>query len=318
MNRPIFLLFDGHAVIYRAFYALPKLTDPQGRVVNAVYGFTRILLTAINEFQPKYLAVTFDHRKPTFRHKEFKDYKAQRPEMPDDLKPQIPLVKEMVSALNIPQFEQEGYEADDLIGTLSYLLDHNPKKLKADEDLLSVVVTGDKDLLQIVDDNTHVWLPGRGKKQDKEYDEQAVEIDLGIKPNQVVDMKALMGDSSDNIPGIKGIGKKTAVALLNEYGDLDAVYQAVEAIESGDSNPGGLLKGSLLKKLKTGKESAYLSQKLAKIDQSVDLEIDLTCCQVNSYDKEKVIELFKKFDFNSLISALPSDKFEVSVQNALF
>jgi DNA polymerase I len=318
MNRPIFLLFDGHAVIYRAFYALPKLTDPQGRVVNAVYGFTRILLTAINEFQPKYLAVTFDHRKPTFRHKEFKDYKAQRPEMPDELQPQIPLVKEVVSALNIPQFEQEGYEADDLIGTLSYLLDHDPKKLKADEDLLSIVVTGDKDLLQIVDDNTHVWLPGRGKKQDKEYDAQAVKTDLGIKPNQVVDMKALMGDASDNIPGIKGIGQKTAVALLNEYGDLDAIYQAVEQIESGKKQPSGLLKGSLLEKLITGKESAYLSQKLAKIDNAVDLEIDLTCCQVNSYDKEQAIKLFKELEFNSLIEVLPGDQFEVDVQESLF
>lgn len=318
MKRPIFLLFDGHAVIYRAFYALPKLTDPQGRVVNAVYGFTRILLTAINEFQPKYLAVSFDHRKPTFRHKEFKDYKLQRPEMPDELQPQIPLVKEVVAALNIPQFEQEGYEADDLIGTLSYLLDHDPKKLKADKDLLSIVVTGDKDLLQIVDDNTHVWLPGRGKKQDKEYDAQAVEADLGIKPSQVVDMKALMGDASDNIPGVKGVGQKTAVALLNEFGDLDAIYQAVEQIASGKKQSAGLLKGGVLEKLITGKESAYLSRKLAEIDHTVDLEIDLSCCHVNSYDKEQAIKLFKELDFNSLIELLPGDQFEVDVQESLF
>lgn len=317
-KRPVFLLIDGHAVIYRAFYALPKLTDPKGRVVNAVYGFTRILLAAINEFEPKYLAVTFDHRKPTFRHKEFKDYKAQRPEMPDDLKPQIPLVKEIVTVLNIPQFEIEGYEADDLIGTLSYKLDHNPKELKADENLLSIVVTGDKDLLQLVDDNTHVWLPGRGKKSDLEYDREQVKADLNIYPEQVVDMKALMGDSSDNIPGIKGIGKKTAASLINEFGSLDNIFQAVAKIEAKQIDPGGLLKGAVLEKLRTGKESAYLSQMLAKIELDVPLKINLPQCQVESYDKAKVVELFKQYDFNSLIEQLPGDQLETDIQEALF
>lgn len=317
-KRPIFLLIDGHAVIYRAFYALPKLTDPKGRVVNAVYGFTRILLAAINEFEPKYLAVTFDHRKPTFRHKEFKDYKAQRPEMPDDLKPQIPLVKEIVTVLNIPQFEIEGYEADDLIGTLSYKLDHNPKELKADENLLSIVVTGDKDLLQLVDDNTHVWLPGRGKKGDLEYDRAQVKADLNIYPEQVVDMKALMGDSSDNIPGIKGIGKKTAASLINEFGSLDNIFQAVAKIEAKQADQSGLLKGAVLEKLRTGKESAYLSQMLAKIELDVPLKINLPQCQVESYDKAKVVELFKQYDFNSLIGQLPGDQLETDIQEALF
>ena len=317
-KRPVFLLIDGHAVIYRAFYALPKLTDPKGKVVNAVYGFTRILLAAINEFEPKYLAVTFDHRKPTFRHKEFKDYKAQRPEMPDDLKPQIPLVKEIVAVLNIPQFEIEGYEADDLIGTLSYKLDHNPKELKADENLLSIVVTGDKDLLQLVDDNTHVWLPGRGKKSDLEYDREQVKADLNIYPEQVVDMKALMGDSSDNIPGIKGIGKKTAASLINEFGSLDNIFQAVAKIEAKQIDPGGLLKGAVLEKLRTGKESAYLSQMLAKIELDVPLKINLPQCQVESYDKAKVVELFKQYDFNSLIGQLPGDQLETDIQEALF
>ncbi len=317
-DRPIFLIVDGHALIYRAFYALPKLTDPQGRVINAVYGFTRILLTAISEFRPKYLAVTFDHRKPTFRHKEFEDYKAQRPEMPDELQPQIPVIKKVVAALNIPQFEQEGYEADDLIGTVSYFLDHCPQKLKADEDILSVIVTGDKDLLQLVDDNTHVWLPGRGKKQDREYDAAAVEKDLGVKPSQVVDMKALMGDPSDNIPGIKGIGPKTAVRLLDEFGNLDKIYQEVALIESGEKKEGGLLKGGLLKKLQQEKENAYMSKKLAQIEQNVELQIDLPQCQVNSYDKAEVVALFQELDFNSLTPFLPNDQFELDIQEALF
>lgn len=317
-KRPIFLLFDGHAVIYRAYYGLPKLTDPQGRIINAVYGFTRILLSAIHEFNPDFLAVTYDHPEPTFRHKEFKDYKAHRPEMPDDLQPQIPIVKEVVSALNIPQFEQEGYEADDLIGALSYQLDHQPQDLKAPQDLLTIVVTGDKDLLQLVDENTHVWIPGRGRRSDVEYDRAEVTQELELKPEQVVDMKALMGDSSDNIPGIKGIGKKTAVKLLKKFQSLDELYQEVDKIKAGKREPAGILKGSLLEKLKDSRQEAFLSQKLAKIEQEIDLKIDLPQCRVESYDKQKVVELFQKLDFKSLISQLPNDQFEAEVQDSLF
>lgn len=317
-NRPIFLLFDGHAVIYRAYFALPPLTDPQGRMVNAAYGFSRILLAAISEFSPDYLAVTFDHPKPTFRHQEYEDYKAHRPTMPDDLQPQIPIVKEIVAALSVPQFELEGYEADDLIGTLSYQLDNQPERLGASSKLLTVIVTGDKDMLQLVDDNTHVWIPGRGKKLDLEYDAATVEEKIGLKPAQVVDMKALMGDASDNIPGIKGIGAKTAVNLLQTYGDLETLYEQVEKIVSGKIQPNDLIKGSLLTKLAEGKDLAFFSQKLAKITQDAPIEIDLSCCKVESYDKTKVVELFKQLDFNSLISLLPSDQFESEVQAALF
>ncbi len=317
-DRPIFLLIDGHAVIYRAYYGLPKLTDPQGRMINAVYGFTRILLSAIREFEPEYLAVTYDHPKPTFRHKEFKDYKAHRPEMPDDLQPQIPLVKEVVSALNIPQFEQEGYEADDLIGALSYQLDHQPQEVEAPEDLLTIIVTGDKDMLQLADENTHVWIPGRRRKPDIEYDREKVVQELGLKPEQVVDMKALMGDASDNIPGIKGVGEKTAVKLLKKYPSLEEIYEEVDKIEAGERETGDLLKGSLLKKLKENKEQAFLSQRLARIEQDIDLKIDLPQCRVDSYDKEKVVELFQQLDFKSLIPKLPNDQFEADVQDTLF
>jgi DNA polymerase-1 len=317
-DRPIFLLIDGHAVIYRAFYGLPKLTDPQGRMINAVYGFTRILLSAIQEFEPNYLAVTYDHPKPTLRHQEFEDYKAHRPEMPDDLQPQIPLVKQVVTALNIPQFEQEGFEADDLIGTLSYQLDFNPEKVKAPEDVLTIIVTGDKDMLQLVDDNTHVWIPGRGRKLDIEYDTQTVIEKMGLKPEQIVDMKALMGDASDNIPGIKGIGQKTAVKLLKQYGSLEKIYKEIDKIEAGKREPSDVLKGSVLKKLQQGKEQAYLSQKLAQIDHGVPLEIDLPQCRVESFDKEEVVKLFKELDFKSLIPQLPNDQFEAQVQESLF
>ncbi len=316
-KRPIFLLFDGHAVIYRAYFGLPPLSDSQGRMVNAVFGFAKILLSALHEFDPDYLAVTFDHPKPTFRHQQFEDYKADRPTMPDDLQPQIPIVKEIVSVLGIPQFEMEGYEADDLIGTLSYQLDHCPERLNVDQDILTVIVTGDKDMFQLVDDNTHVWLPGRGKNNDLEYDASQVKKKMGVNPSQIVDMKALMGDASDNIPGIKGIGAKTAAKLLQEYSSLEDLYKKVDQITS-EAQQNNLLKGSLLKKLKEGKESAVLSQQLAQIMKNAPIEVNLTTCKVEGYDKTKAIELLKSLDFNSLISYLPSDQFETDVQQALF
>jgi DNA polymerase-1 len=276
------------------------------------------VLAAINEFEPEFLAVAFDHPKPTFRHKQYEEYKAHRPKMPDDLQPQIPIVKDITSALGIPQFEIEGYEADDLIGTLSYWLDHRPEKLKITGEILTVIVTGDKDMLQLVDDNTHVWIPGRGRQRDTEYDVTTVKEKMGVSPSQIVDMKALMGDPSDNIPGIKGIGKKTAVRLLNKYPTLDTLYQVVEVIEREEQKPNSLLKGSLLQKLILGKDSAFLSKKLAKINQDAPIDVDLNVCKVENYDKTRVVELFKELDFNSLLSLLPSDKFETDVQQALF
>lgn len=328
--RPVFLLIDGHAVIYRAFYGFPNLTAPSGQVVNAVYGFSKILLNAIENFDPKYLAVTFDHPKPTFRHKQFKDYKANRSAMPDDLQPQIPIIKDVVKALNIPQFELEGYEADDLIGTISYQLDQNVEN--GEDDVLTLIVTGDQDAFQLVDNNTHVWLPGRGRFQkDKEYDSAAVEEKYGVIPDQVVDLKALMGDSSDNIPGVKGVGPKTAIKLIKEFGDLETVYKYLDKNfnENGEiianEKPSSkkpqihpVLKGAILKKMIVDKENAFLSKKLATITKEAPIKIQLEDCIVESYDKQTIIDLFKEFDFNSLINLLPMDKFEASVQEALF
>lgn len=312
-DHQVLLLVDAHAIIYRAYYAFPDhLRTSQGELVNAAFGFTRILLTAIKNLEPTYLAVLFDHPEPTFRHKEYEDYKAHREKMPDDLQPQIPIVKKIVKTLNIPQFELEGYEADDLLGTIS----HQATKLDQaeDQDLKTIIVTGDKDLFQLINDFTHVWLPGRRRKPDQEYDRQAVKEDLGVYPEQVVDLKALMGDSSDNIPGIYGIGPKTAGKLLDEFGSLEAVYQGVEEAEKYPD----LLKGALLKRLKEGREDAFLSQKLARIEKAVPIELELEKCQVESYDKTAAVELFKDLEFESLIKQLPNDAFEASVQESLF
>ncbi len=309
-KKPIFLLIDAHAVIYRAFYAFPiQLTNEAGQPINAVYGFSRIILTAIRNFEPVYMAVAFDHPKPTFRHKKFEAYKAKRPKMPEELQPQIPIIKEVVEALNIPKYEIEGFEADDLIGTIS-------DKVEKIGSLLTVIVTGDQDTFQLVDNNTHVWLPARGKfGKDKEYDAAGVEEKLGIKPVQVMDYKALAGDSSDNIPGVKGIGPKTAVNLLKKYQTLDQLYKV---LESGDNLDPQLFKPAVIKKLTEGKENAFMSKQLATIERVIDLDFDLESCRVSSYDKTKAATLFNNLDFKSLINLLPEDQFEKEVQASLF
>lgn len=298
------MLVDAHAIIYRAYYSFPPtLTTPEGLLVNAAFGFARILLIAIRDMQPTHLAVSFDHPKPTFRHEEFQEYKAHREKMPDDLIPQIALTKEIVDKLNIPKFEMAGYEADDLIGTLSQ-----------QSTIKTVIVTGDQDLFQLVDDKIHVWLPPRGKHPADEYDQTKVSQKIKVRPDQVIDMKALMGDSSDNIPGIKGIGPKSAVSLLKRFETLDGVYEAVAKFEQHSD----ILKGALLKKLQTGKETAYLSQKLATIDREVPIQLDLESCKVTGYDKTEAVKFFQDLEFRSLVDLLPNDEFESSIQDSLF
>lgn len=310
-KQKYFLLIDGHALIYRAYHAFPALTTPNGQLVNAVYGFTRHILVAIRDYEPEYIAVAFDHPKKTHRHTDFAEYKAHRAPMPEDLKAQIGIIKDVVKILNIPQFELEGYEADDLIGTLT-------RKIEDEniDDLMTVIVTGDRDSFQLVSDKVHAWLPGRGKgHEDKEYNPTAVKDRMGVDPEQIVDLKALMGDASDNIPGVTGIGEKTAVTLIQQFGSLDKLYEALETAEDAKSIG---LKPAAFEKLKAGKESAFLSQKLATIDRNVPIELTLPECRVEHYDKQAATELFESFGFKSLLNLLPADEFELQIQNALF
>jgi DNA polymerase-1 len=315
-QHSLFMLIDGHALIYRAYHAFPGLSTSQGVLVNAVYGFTRILLTAIRDFRPEYIAVTFDHPKPTFRHEAFVEYKANRVEMPDDLKPQIEIVKEVVGALNIPKFELPGYEADDLIGTLT--LQAKSTQTPAGRAVHSLIVTGDRDAFQLVDETTHVWMPGRGKGSvDTEYDAVGVKVKMGVAPEGIIEIKALMGDSSDNIPGVKGIGEKGAVKLIQTFGTVEKIYEVLENGQLSDEEA-AVLKGALREKLIAGKAEAFMSRQLATIDRHVPIELNLDACRVSEYDKEKATELFHQFDFKSLVSLLPQDEFELGVQDALF
>ncbi len=301
----VLMLVDAHAIIYRAYFAFPPLNTADGTLVNAAFGFTRILLTAIRDVAPAFISVVFDHPKPTFRHEQFVDYKAHREKMPDDLRPQIQLVKDVVDALNIPRFEMAGYEADDLIGTLA--------TQASAESIKTVIVTGDRDLFQLVNEYIHVWLPGKGNKSDEEYDRERVQSKMEVFPEQVVDLKALMGDASENIPGVTGIGQKTATKLITEFGSLEALY---DTIESGKEHP--LLKGAVLTKLQTGKEQALLSQQLATIAVDAPITLDLEACQLTGYNKEQAVDLFQRYEFRTLVGLLPNDEFESGVQEALF
>lgn len=276
-------LIDGHSYAYRAFHALPQLTDSSGLALNAVYGFTRMLLRFIKEGKPDYIAVAFDTPHETFRHRMYDQYKANRAEQPEEMRHQIPLIKEVVDAFNIAEFELEGYEADDVLATLA--------KRAAAEGIEAVIVTGDKDMLQLVTDSIKVLNP---HKENSLYDAGAVKTRFGVGPERIGDMMALMGDSIDNIPGVPGIGPKTAAELLNQYGTLEAVYEHIDEIR-GEKRK---------ENLRDNKETAFLSRRLAAIESDVPLEVDIEACRLRGFDSAKIVELFKRLEFRSLINEI--------------
>ena len=287
------VVIDGHAILHRAYHAFPlTLKTRRGEIVNAVYGFTRILLTVLNNLEPDYLAVAFDLPYPTFRHHEFIGYQAHRPEAEEEFKEQIERVYEVVKVLNIPIFSQRGFEADDVIGTLS-------KKASQKKNLETIIVTGDKDIMQLVDKKVKLYAPQKGFAQGELFDSKKVKALLGVSPEQIIDYKALVGDPSDNYPGVTGIGPKTAVLLLGKYKNFKNIFKNLKKI-----NP------TVAQKLKTGRESALLSQKLATIVRNVSVKLDLKKCQVHDYNHQKAVRLFEELEFRSLIRKLPGEKKE--------
>lgn len=284
------VLIDGHAILHRAYHAFPKnLTTRKGELVNAVYGFTRMLLGVIKDLKPDYLAVTFDLPKPTFRHEIFLGYQSKRPQMDAELRDQIERVHQMVKILNLPIFEMEGFEADDVIGTLA--------KQASKKNVGTVIVTGDRDIMQLVGKKVKVYAPIRGFSGAELFGRKKVRQLLDVWPEQVVDYKALVGDPSDNYPGVPGVGPKTAAKLLGKYRDLDTIYNSTSKI-----------KPQIAKKLIEDKELALLSQKLAKIVTNVPIKLSLKACRVHDYDQEKAKKLFEELEFKSLINKLPGVK----------
>jgi len=282
------VLIDSNALIHRAYHALPPLTTKTGEIVNAVYGYASVLLNVLAKFKPEYIVAAFDLKEPTFRHKEFKDYKATRVKGPDDLYAQIPRVKELVKAFNIPIAEREGYEADDLLATFA----RKTEKLHPDVEV--IVVTGDLDTLQLVNDQTKVFALRRGMSDSVFYDEKAIFERYGLKPDQMNDYKGLRGDPSDNLPGVRGVGEKTASELLQKYGTLENIYKNLPEIKEG-----------VRKKLEKDKVQAYFSKRLATLVDNVPVDFDLEKARVDDFSRVKVINLLRELEFFSLLRRLP-------------
>ena len=287
--KPKLIIIDGNALIHRSFHALPPtLRTKKGVLVNAVYGFTSFLLKALNEFHPEYVVLTLDKKDKTFRHEAYAEYKATRVKAPDELYEQIPLVKQVAEAFNIPIFELSGFEADDLIGTIC-------EKTKNEKNLEKIIITGDMDTLQLINDKTKVYTMSRGLSDSVLYGDEEVRARYNLNPDQIIDYKALRGDVSDNIPGVKGIGEKTASDLLVEFKTLDGVYKAV--LKNSPK-----IKPRILELLKEHKDNAYLSQSLATIDLNVPLKFSLSDISYSNFELENVLEIFSEFEFKSLLN----------------
>ncbi len=294
MDKKTLVIFDGNALVHRAYHALPALSSKSGELTNAVYGFFLVFLKAIKDFKPDYVVAAFDLPGPSFRHVKYKLYKANRIKAPDELYEQIPKIKEILKDFNVKIFEKPGFEADDIIGTISKTA---PKKQIYPE-METIIVSGDADVLQLVDKNTKAYLLRKGVKDIVLYDEEKVKEKYGgLSPEQLIDYKALRGDPSDNIPGVFGIGEKTAVELLKKFNSLDLLYK-----ELGEVNE------PIRKKLADYKEQAYVSQMLAEIKKDVPVDFDLEKCAWGDYDKEKIKEVFEKYNFKSLIPRLDGGK----------
>ena len=278
------LCIDGNSILNRSFYGIRLLTTKDGFPTNALYGLVNVISRELEALKPDYAAIAYDLKAPTFRHKMYDAYKAGRHAMPDELRAQMPVSREFAEMLGLHILDMEGYEADDILGTLAAMAEADP------EDCMAYLLTGDKDSLQLISPRVHVLLAGNAATTDT--DEAAFIEKYGVRPDQFVDVKALMGDSSDNIPGVPGIGEKTALKLISEFGSLDGIY---EQLPTAKHTP------SVLRKLTEGKESAYLSRDLARIYREVPLGLTLEDVRTNPMDKARARELFIRYEFSGFI-----------------
>ena len=276
------VIIDGNSIINRAFYALPEMSNKEGLKTNAIYGFTNMLLKIIDTYNPTHISVAFDRKAPTFRHIEFKEYKAGRKKMPDELREQFEPLKDLLDKFKIHRLEIDGYEADDIIGTISK---------KAEDDGFKVyIVTGDKDAIQLASNKTTTLITKKGIGEVEEYDYNSVIEKYEMTPTQFIDLKGLMGDKSDNIPGVPGIGEKTGIKLIKEFSSIEGIFDNIDSI-----------KGSTKKKLEENKELAIMSKKLATIIRDVPIEFNLEELEYGKYNAEDILDVFKYLGFTSLI-----------------
>ena len=288
--KPRLYLIDGHALAYRSYYALTRGGDvsrwitTSGEATAGTYGFTRALLRLLEQDAPEYLAVTFDTGS-TFRDEMYPDYKATREKMPDDLRSQIERIRQLVAAFGIPVLEADGYEADDVLGTVA--------RLASNEGVQVVILTGDRDLLQLATEDVVIRLAGQRLADAIDYGPKQVQEKYKLNPEQLIDLKAMVGDTSDNIPGVRGVGEKTAVNLLDQYGDLTTIYEHLEEVPP-----------RFRTKLEDGRENAELSYRLGAIVTDVPLEFELEACRAKGYDRDHVVALFRDLEFRTLLSRL--------------
>lgn len=274
------VLFDGNAIMHRAFHALPPLTTKTGEPINAVYGLISMLLRVIQELHPTHIAFAFDRPEPTFRKQLHADYQAHRPEMDDELGSQFEKAYKVISTFGIPIYSKAGFEADDVIGTIA-------KNCKTEE---VIIVTGDRDMLQLVDNKIKLYMPGKGLLSSTIYGEKETIERMGVRPELIVDLKGLIGDASDNYKGVPGIGPKTALKLLNQYGSFDGIYQNLDSIPDSVRN-----------KLETNKQSADISFDLARIRCDVnELAFDIDKASKWQVDSSEVRKLFEEYGFKTL------------------
>lgn len=291
MSSNRLLIIDGNSIMNRAFYGIMSskmLTTPEGMYTNAIYGFLAILFKELEDLKPEYIAVAFDLKAPTHRHKMFDGYKATRHGMPEELAEQMPVIKEILKDMNITIIEKEGFEADDILGTMS--------KNAEDVGINTTILSGDRDTFQLASDRITIRIPRTkaGKTEEDDYDKAKIKETYGVEPKQLIQVKGLMGDTSDNIPGVPGVGEKTALKLIQEYGSINKLY---EALESGNST----VKGALKEKLTNNKELAYMSETLGRILLDAPLDVTIEELKVQPWDNEKVTKKFKELRFNRFL-----------------
>ncbi len=306
------IIIDGNAILHRAFHAIPPLTTAKGELVNAIFGFLSMMLRIVHDLKPAFLVVTFDRAKPTFRKKLFKAYQAKRPKMDEGLSGQINRMHEVLEKMNVQVFEKDGYEADDVIGTIALRAtslktdktDNATKdKISTDRKIEVIIITGDRDILQLVTDRVKVYMPVKGLSESKLFGEKEVEEKFGIKSSQMVDYKALVGDQSDNYPGVGGIGPKTASGLLSHFRTLERLYQNIDKVENENTR----------EKLKADVKEAEMSKKLAQIYTEVPIDFDLGKCRLPNFDRPDIHLLLEELQFRSLIPRLSNSiRYQVS------
>lgn len=303
------LVFDAYALIYRAYHAMPHLTTKSGEPINAIYGLTSMIITVVESLKPTNIVFAFDEEEKTFRKDLLPTYQSQRLETPNDLVGQFSKARDLLTAMHIPIYSKKGYEADDVIGTISKLVSENNSYKKEYNEI--IIVTGDRDILQLVDDgkNIKLYMPITGMSNGKIFEEKETFERLGVKPSQIPDYKALVGDPSDNYFGISGIGPKTASSLLEKYKTLDGIYENLNQIPE-----------KLKEKLEQGKESAYLSYKLATIVRDVDISFNLDETSDWNVASEDLLNLFEDYGFKTLTARIKklAEKIEAEKQGNLF